>query len=103
MTKFEQFTTPYNYTTHQSAPNGHYADAAAPAAEIIAELDAPEPSATILITKTFTGGMLVGLTHTSAMSFVNQAAALKWLKVACEGIENPIGGSPYRVTQWQWL
>lgn len=51
-------------------------------------------------TKSFTSGLLAGLTHDFTMEFATEQAAIDWATTAEQGIEKPIGGSPYRVTKW---
>lgn len=50
--------------------------------------------------KLFTAGILAGLTYNFDMEFVTEQAAIDWAKRAEKGIERPISGSPYRVTDW---
>ncbi len=51
-------------------------------------------------TKLFTAGTLAGLTHDFTMQFATEQAAIDWAKTAEKGIKKPVGGSPYRVTEW---
>jgi hypothetical protein len=48
----------------------------------------------------FTAGLLEGLTYGGIMPFATEEAAQEWATVASAGIENPIAGTPYRVTEY---
>lgn len=55
---------------------------------------------TLHATKFFTSGTLTGLTYDFKMEFVTEQSAIEWATTAEQGIEKPVSGSPYRVTNW---